>query len=260
MNIVTQQSYSEKLKKLIRKVRFKLGFPLPIWKIERIPLPSVTLVVIDCVDYARAKRAFDHCRFYCNFGAVKLLTHFDVDDEFIVKIHKLNSIEAYNDFVLKKLAHYFDTEHVLIAQWDGYVWQSQLWDPEFLKYDYIGAPWTPDQTKDEAYKSYLVGNGGFSIRSKRLQEFLMNDSSIVANDSEDVVICQYGRQYLEQNGFRFAPLSLATKFSSERYENAFGTHNIWHLVLNKPLRPLWIKIYNFIHYGLFTDQVVSNRD
>ena len=106
--------------KKIRKKIFKFGFPL-FRKVEKLDLPNVTLIVIDCVNYERAKRALDHCLFYCNFGAAKLLTHFDSCDRSAVKIEQLRSIEAYSKFVLKDLDRYFDTDYALVAQWDGQI-------------------------------------------------------------------------------------------------------------------------------------------
>ncbi len=231
--------------KKIRKKIFKFGFPL-FRKVEKLDLPNVTLIVIDCVNYERAKRAFDHCLFYCNFGAAKLLTHFDSCDRSAVKIEQLRSIEAYSKFVLKDLDRYFDTDYALVAQWDGFVWKPALWDKAFLKYDYIGAPWPIHLTKGEAHRNHRVGNGGFSLRSKRLQHFLANDERIQATDNEDVVICQYQRPYLEQNGFRFAPVELAEKFSCEgELKDAFGHHG--HQGLNMPLSQQWLKIYHVLY-------------
>lgn len=189
-------------------------------------LPSVTLIVIDCVDYDRAKLAFDHCRLSCRFGAAKLLTHFDNPSQFVVNIPKISSIEEYSRFVIRELADYFDTDHVLIAQWDGFVWNPELWDDEFLRYDYIGAPWPPNILYPGAPKHFTVGNGGFSLRTKRLQEFLKNDPNITMHRAEDVAICQLNRAYLESRGFTFAPEDLARRFSWECLEKApaFGVH------------------------------------
>jgi hypothetical protein len=189
-------------------------------------LPTVTLIVIDCINYDRAKLSLDHCRNSANFGAVKLLTHFDVNDNVAVKIEKINSISEYSNFVIRKLSDYFDTQHVLIAQWDGFIWNADLWDNRFLQYDYIGAPWPENILHPGAPKHFNVGNGGFSLRSKNLQEFLKNDKNLTMHHAEDVAICQLNRAYLEAKGFTFAPLDLARKFSWEYYDqqNAFGVH------------------------------------
>jgi len=192
----------------------------------RPKLPSVTLVVADSVDYDRAKLAFDHCRFSCEFGQTKLLTHFDVQDPFVVKIPQIKSIEEYSNFMIKDLASYVDTEHVLVAQWDGFVWKPELWEDEFLKYDYIGAPWPENVLFKGVPKHFNVGNGGFSLRSKKLQDFLQQDHNIILHRAEDVAICQLNRAYLEAKGFTFAPFDVAKRFSWECLEMspAFGTH------------------------------------
>jgi hypothetical protein len=79
--------------------------------------------------------------------------------------------------MLSDLFKYIETTHLLNIQWDGFVVRPSAWDPEFLKYDYIGAPWKvhphhhwppfPDVTENNR-----VGNGGFSLRSKKLMEFM----------------------------------------------------------------------------------------
>ncbi len=242
------------LQQKFRNKIFKFGFPL-FGKVKRVSLPDVTLVIIDCVNYERARRAFDHCLFYCEFGDAKLLTHFDSSDPGVVRIEPLRSIEAYSKFVMKDLDHYFDTDYVLVAQWDGFIWKHMLWDQEFLAYDYIGAPWPEYLTKGEQHHQHRVGNGGFSLRSKRLQKLLAEDDNIQATDNEDVVICQYQRPYLEQAGIRFPPVELAARFSCEgKLFDAFGHHG--HKGLNMPLRPLWLKIYNLLHHGRFTSRVL----
>lgn len=195
-------------------------------------LSSVTLLIADCVDYDRAKLAFDHCRYSCEFGQAKLLSHFDVQDPYVVKIPQIKSIEEYSTFMIKDLASYVDTEHVLVAQWDGFVWKPELWEDEFLKYDYIGAPWPESVLFKGAPKHFNVGNGGFSLRSKKLQDFLQKDPNITLHRAEDVAICQLNRAYLEAKGFTFAPFDVAKRFSWECLEMslAFGVHARLRLV------------------------------
>ena len=62
----------------------------------------------------------------------------------------------------------FETEYVLTVQDDGFPMRPGLSD--FVgKYDYIGAPWVHHATYYDLYPyKYCVGNGGFSLRSKRL--------------------------------------------------------------------------------------------
>ena len=190
-------------------------------------LENVSLVIVDCLGFHSAKLSLEHCRADINFGEAKLLCHFDIDDPVIEKIPKISSIEEYSIFMVRDLANYFSKDFVLVAQWDGFVWHPELWDDEFLKYDYIGAPWYPDQLKPGVPKHFTVGNGGFSLRSKRLQEFLRdNFDNLLWHKAEDVVISQFNRNYLESNGFKFAPSEVAEKFSIENgpLKKAFGVH------------------------------------
>lgn len=190
-------------------------------------LDDVTLVIIDCVDFPRAKKSFDHCRKHINFHSSKFFTHFDEDMSELVKIGKIGSIKEYSDFLMFSIDEHIETSHFLVCQWDGRVWHPELWSNQFLDYDYIGAPWIPEFLTKGTDKAYNVGNGGFSLRSKKLHAFLReNKDELRLHDNEDVSICQYNRPLLEANGFRFAPYEVAEKFSWEsgRLKNAFGVH------------------------------------
>jgi hypothetical protein len=198
-------------------------------------LDNVSLVIVDCVNYDRAKMSLDYCMKRVKFGEVKFLTDFDVVDPLIEKISKISSIEKYSEFIIKDLANYFTKDFVLVAQWDGFVRDANMWDDEFFKYDYIGAPWDPILLDSSVPKSYTVGNGGFSLRSKRLQEFLRdNHNNLIYHKFEDVSIGQINRAYLEENGFTFAPEELAKKFSLETgpMRDSFGCHG--RFILEKP--------------------------
>ncbi len=72
--------------------------------------------------------------------------------------------------LIENLHERFSTEYALIVQDDGFPLRPGL--SEFVgKYDYIGAPWVHHTTYYDIYPyKYCVGNGGFSLRSKRLCE------------------------------------------------------------------------------------------
>ena len=80
------------------------------------------------------------------------------------------------------MKRYINTKFCLVTQWDGWVINSQKWNSEFLNYDYIGAIW-PD------YSSNQIGNGGFSLRSKKLlrstRDLIENDPKMPINLIED---------------------------------------------------------------------------
>ncbi len=64
----------------------------------------------------------------------------------------------------------FDTEYVMLIQSDGFPLRKGL--PDFIgAYDYIGAPWGRASWYTNLvfpYPKYCVGNGGYTLRSKRL--------------------------------------------------------------------------------------------
>lgn len=219
-------------------------------------LKDVTLIIVDCVNYEEAKLALDHCRNCCSFGSIKLLTHFDIpDDPFIIKIPKISSREEYSNFIVKELYKFFDTSHVLVAQWDGFILNPDRWTDEFLNYDYIGAPWPKNLLGEGVPEHFIVGNGGFSLRSKKLQDFLGQDPRIeMTHKAEDVLICQQYRSLLEEQGFIFAPLEIAQQFSHENdpVTDSFGVHARIKLVSGKPKEKKLGKIYDcFLYNGEF---------
>jgi hypothetical protein len=142
-----------------------------------------------------------------------------------VRIPAIASREDYSRFVMKELAGYVDTDFALLVQWDGFVVNAAAWSDDFLEHDYIGAKWIFH------HDGHNVGNGGFSLRSKRLLEAL-RDPHIVPDEAEDVAICRTYRPYLEQtHGIRFAPESVADRFAFEAsYWTVppFGFHGLFN--------------------------------
>lgn len=196
-------------------------------------LSNVTLVCIDCKNYGEAISAIRKSLYQCDFAKAIFLTDIKAHNPNfpfeIVKIDKIGSKEEYSQFVIKKLYKYIDTDYVLLIQHDGYVLNGESWDEEFLKYDYIGAPWLYVDGKN-------VGNGGFSLRSRKLLTVLGQDDFIQATDPEDQAIARLYRDYLTKtHGIEFAPEELADKFSFELREpicKTFGFHGNFH----KPYR------------------------
>ncbi|WP_299337117.1 DUF5672 family protein [uncultured Psychroserpens sp.] len=181
-----------------------------------INLDNVTLLGIDCVNIDRLIYASQISQKEINFKSVKLLSHLDSKHESVVKIPKIDSIEAYSQFVIEELHKYIETEFVLIIQFDGYVLNPQAWTSDFLNYDYIGAPC-----------NWGIGNGGFSLRSKKLLKLLANDQHIKEHHPEDIQICVTYKSYLESKGIKFATLDIARQFSVENgiWNQQFGFHN-----------------------------------
>lgn len=121
---------------------------------------------------------------------------------------------AYNKIMIGKIPSLVCEDWLMVVQWDGYIVNPQAWTSEFLEYDYIGAvwPWLP---------STPVGNGGFSLRSKKLLQAIADISPPITDVAEDVLICRELFPILTENyGIRFAPPHLADQFSIEFNRNS----------------------------------------
>jgi hypothetical protein len=194
-----------------------------------LSLPQVTLCCVDTRTPQLALRAIERCTAGIRFAEVLLFT--DVsrvgaapDGVRLVDV-RIDSVPAYSEFMLRGIAPYIRSSHWLIVQWDGFVLDPGAWRPEFLEHDYIGAPW-PRIEGERA-----VGNGGFSLRSRRLLQALA-DPQMVVSHPEDVCICHLNRDRLEQqHGIRFAPRALAEHFAFERggvQHPTFGFHGLFN--------------------------------
>jgi hypothetical protein len=194
-------------------------------------LKNVTLIGVDCLDIERLKLAADICQKYFDFGSVKLLTSMPDSDSRVIPIDPITSREQYSQFCIKKMVDYIDTEFVLIIQYDGFILNPNAWTDEFFDYDYIGAPWWYDDGMN-------VGNGGFSLRSKKLLDIIKNADFITEYEPEDHHICRTYYKELKALGVTYAPQDVAEKFSKEGlsknkkpncnnvWSNEFGFHGL----------------------------------
>jgi tetratricopeptide (TPR) repeat protein len=196
-----------------------------------IDLPEVTLACVDSLSHALALRALDRSRERIRFARALLFTDrmpggiVASEGVDIVPIGPLASRDAYSQFVLKRLLPYIDTPHVLLVQWDGYVVNAEAWDDAFAQVDYIGAKWFWHADGHD------VGNGGFSLRSRRLLEALQ-DSRIELVEAEDTTIGRTFRSLLErEHGIRFANAAMADRFAFEAaypIGRPFGFHGLYN--------------------------------
>jgi hypothetical protein len=154
--------------------------------------------------------------------------------------------DQLNELTLDLVPKTVDTDFNLVVQADGYAVNAEAWTDLFFAYDYIGASW-PNETAERA-----VGNGGFSMRSRKLYQAILDlrrrysledlTQKLTQNDicedkfvghsiPEDNLICKIYRPTLEQQyGIRFAPVELADRFSIETnagsawFGSSFGFH------------------------------------
>jgi|GEM_PF-950719 len=192
----------------------------------KISLPNVTLIAFDCYDLTKIKAAADICQKYVDFGAVKLLSSIEDPDPRVVKAPEIKySWQKYSEFLISDLGKYVDTEFAMHFHPDGFILNPEAWTDDFLKYDWIGAPW-------HHFGKPIVGAGGLSIRSKRLLDYISKHYKEIGGvfHPEDSWTCRIARDHLEKAGFTWAPVELAEKFAIEGsgrgvvWTNQFGWH------------------------------------
>lgn len=209
-------------------------------------LPQVTLLAVDSTIKLRwTVEALEKSTEQCDFGNVTFINHLPIV-----------GLDGYSKFCIRDMHKYMDTSHALVVQYDGYVLNGAAWTDEFLKYDYIGAPFNP---------SGIVGNGGFSLRSKKLMEWISKQGWEDFHP-EDSCICVRHREEVEEAGFVFASSKIAERFAFEgRSWDSLewrGMPNFWHgqfgfhsLLTNLPAEHRVCNI--FTHSGDAGDVVYS---
>jgi hypothetical protein len=192
------------------------------WPASTAAAPGVTLACIDCVNPNTAVTALDMSRRGCNFARVVLFSDEPPDAlpagiEW-VKIPEL-SFKGYQQFCLKELWKWTHTPHVLTIEADGYILRPEKWNPDWLQYDYIGAPWPKARYSAKS----RVGNSGCCLRSRRLlieTDRLSTPERMKRHYSHnllvDVFTCYDIYDDLIRAGMKFAPPEVAAQFAVEK--------------------------------------------
>lgn len=189
-------------------------------------LDNITIISVTGINSKDHLKAIKYSSEYIKFAAKKLITSEEIsDDEVeIIKVKKMD-YEEYSRFLVYDLADYIDTSHALIVQSDGYVINPNQWKDSFLDYDYIGAPW-PLPTDDFSFRDpngniQRVGNGGFSLRSKKLLETAkklnLEWKDYFGFYNEDGFYCCHNRHIYENQNCKYASIEIASQFSQETY-------------------------------------------
>jgi hypothetical protein len=207
----------------------------------KLSLSDVSICAADAVNIPLTARALCLSIAACDFGDAMLFAPDTVEGPFrTVKVQPFATRGEYGGFILNKLAEHVHTPFALIVQWDGYVLDPTSWVSEFRAYDYIGAKWPWHQD------TFRVGNGGFSLRSRRLLEVLaLPRFCLPPETNEDDFVCRQQRSVLEQEyGIAFAPEATADRFAYERSmpdRPSFGFHglfNMWRHVEDREMAEL----------------------
>lgn len=193
-----------------------------------VSIPEITLICVDTKNYAQAYHALQLSLEQITPARTVFLTDIEIDKDpriECIQIPSIKNVQEYSEFIFLHLTDYFNTSHCLLVQWDGFVLNGESWNQEFLQYSYIGAPWLYSDHRN-------VGNGGFSLRSKILQNALAFDPLIEVSDPEDEAVGRLYRSYLEKKyDIRFPTPELADTFSFELRTpicKTFGFHGFFH--------------------------------
>lgn len=197
---------------------------------NKLQLKNITLICVDGVNPDVGLKAIKYSIKHIDFAKNILLSHIkpgNIPNNVVYEEIPKLSHDTYSEFMLHQLYKYVNTDYCLTIHDDGFVINPHLWNDEFLEYDYIGAPWF--HTVPYYGQKYRVGNGGFSLRSKKLVNLCRN---ITTTGHEDANISIRYRDALELHGCKFPPVEIAMKFSLEEeipecpfdLNNCFGFH------------------------------------
>jgi hypothetical protein len=201
---------------------------------RKLRLPDVTLLTVTSIDVDEANAVLLHCAERIDFGVVKMLcSALPAITDPRVQYIRIPPIDffGYSRLMIEALNEHVQTRHCLVVQSDGFVLDPTRWRQQFVEYDYVGAPWPeyvaisgPGNQRLRLDKN-PVGNGGFSLRSKKLLEVtsrLQFDRLNFPLKSEDLLICHYLYDDMRAAGIRFAPPEIAALFSIESAGALYG--------------------------------------
>jgi hypothetical protein len=210
-------------------------------------MPTLSISCVETRNIADAARAVEQTLSCVN---AKIIYWFSTDP-FPISIKCVEIIHIYtpqfsnfvddiNKMYLFVVPSVVTTDFNLIVQADGYAVNKDAWTDDFFQYDFIGAPWPWMWGNAPYWAGPIVGNGGFSLRSRRLYEALLDlsprwqisdwvgDPRLAQREfvgfansgelfiPEDLIIGLWYRGALEKKyGIKFCPPDLANRFSVE---------------------------------------------
>lgn len=215
---------------------------------------SLTLVLISNIRHTLSEFALNKSISTHKFDDILLVSDRQLNLSSKYRFVQINDSNfnkiSYDIFCFKQLINFITTDHVLIVQPDSMAVKEEFWKDDFLNYDYVGSPYNLsnpviknalindfclDNLKNKT--GWIVGNGGFTIRSKKLLEVLSKDEFVPHQYNPKTKQYIYGedfhqtliyREKLEnQFNIKFAPMELALEFSTENLVDdgsSFGFH------------------------------------
>ena len=193
-------------------------------------LNNITLVAMTSVNIPDTISALLYSSKDIDFYSIKIITH-EPPENLCEKIEynyidRIDNINQWNYNIFYNLYKYIESEYAILIHDDGFIVNHSSWQDDFLKYDYIGAPWDHSHFLDKQNNKIRVGNS-VSLRSKKIME-LPSKLNIPwapydGNFNEDTQICVWNRDILLDNGVIYADYDVAKYFSHEQYfDDYFG--------------------------------------
>lgn len=193
-----------------------------------LSLPNVTLVAVATTEVEATAMAIRYSCRDISFGRTLLIANYNPNPESnlydFIEIPAFKDVAEWGRFVVFELFKYIHTDYIILIHADGFIVNPQSWTDDFLKYDFIGAPW-PIPKDNFSYRDFFgniirVGNS-VSLRSLKLLRMPseMRLSWETANHGyfhEDGFLSVQYRHLLQANGISYAPLDVACKFSREK--------------------------------------------
>lgn len=213
-----------------------------MFSLKMIDLPEITLVGIDSINPDRTILVMRFTMRFVRFARAVVVTKEPVEERLLHGIENIvypmdGTYAEYRRIEAREMIRFFDTPFALRQHWDSLIVNPEAWNMDWLKWDYIGAPW-PFPRQFEGYplleKHNCVGNGGFTLISKRLADATSELTPESFDKSADRWICLSLRDKLADRGIKIAPYEVARQFAVEdRVVSAeFGMHGKASLKLN----------------------------
>ncbi len=289
-NFLKTLKINENLPNLFEEISLIVDYICHVNKIDKNKLikkklENIDLICIDTKQPYEALKSIIICDHFFEFGSKKFLTNVyipECEDYGIEQIYiqEIN-YKQYSEICFS-LSECTTNEFVLIVQHDSFIINPNLWTDLFLNYDYIGAPWSSYITKSfnvnygKFNHNNCVGNGGFSLRSKKFLQFSETiERDAYKSNNEDAILCHSNYYKALEQGIKFAPKTLASVFSYEsdetltkypetgnfHFENSFGFHHreIKNKIIDLAKNCIMNKQQNNLEVGKFIENKKANQ-
>lgn len=211
-----------------------------------LELPSVTLLCVETQMHEMARRAISDTVAKVKFAEVVIHTNkpdlIPIGGARYVDLQHLPDKIQHGTYCYNDSPKSVTTPHMIFLEWDGAVRDVRAWEPSFLDYDYIGAPWPGKRAGQwTPREGCSVGNGGFTLWSKKLMDCLSANRATLRVATDTHISIEHRRALENLCGAKWASEPVGFQFSyehgtnEERSRPSFGVHDVfnWPLALSQ---------------------------